>query len=79
MDEMTEHVTLTQDSMVSDSDLIDGFLSDCQLRRLSSETIEGYRSSLRITSRVLGNQGLSIRHLDKTSLIEILRALQMAL
>lgn len=75
MDEMTEHVTLTQDSIVSDSDLIDGFLSDCQLRRLSSETIEGYRSSLRITSRVLGKQGLSIRHLDKTSLMEILKYL----
>jgi integrase/recombinase XerD len=72
---MTEHIILTQDSMVSDSDLIDRFLSDCQLRRLSSETIEGYRSSLRITSRVLANQGFSIRHLDKTSLIEILKHL----
>ena len=51
-----------------DNELIKGFLHDCELRRLSPATIEGYRSSLNIVSRFLRRKGLSIRKLDKGSL-----------
>jgi len=58
-----------------DNELIKGFLHDCELRRLSPATIEGYRSSLNIVSRFLRRKGLSIRKLDKGSLGILLRFL----
>lgn len=60
---------------LSDSELIEAFLQDCELRRLSNATIEGYRSSLRITSDFLKHRGLSIGKLDKDSLRRILEFL----
>jgi integrase/recombinase XerD len=75
VDKMTTQIFITQESFGSDNGLIDGFLGDCKLRRLSTETIEGYRSSLRITAKMLCKQGLSIRKLDRNSLTEILRYL----
>jgi len=51
----------------SDDELIEGFLRDCELRKLSPETIVGYKSSLRISSQILKRQGLSIKKLDKDS------------
>lgn len=60
---------------LSDFELIEAFLQDCELRRLSNATIEGYRSSLRITSDFLRHGGLSIRKLDKDSLRRILEFL----
>ena len=60
---------------LSDAELIEGFVRDCELRRLTAETIEGYKSSLRIVSEVLRRKGLSIRRLDKVSLREVLQFL----
>ncbi len=60
---------------LSDVELIDGFVQDCRLRRLTAETIEGYRSSLRIVSEMLRREGLSISRLDKVALTKVLRYL----
>jgi integrase/recombinase XerD len=54
---------------------IQGFLRDCELRRLSPETIEGYGSSLRISSQILKLHGQSLNKLDKNSLRVILQTL----
>ena len=59
----------------SDAELIEGFLGDCKLRRLTVETIGGYKSSLRIVSEVLRRKGLSISKLDKVSLTKVLQFL----
>lgn len=72
---MTMKLDLAPISLVSDADLIEQFVDDCKLRRLSPRTIEGYTSSLRISSQVLGRKGLSIRNLDKVSLNELLHYL----
>ncbi len=56
----------------SDDELITGYLHDCELRRLSPATIEGYRSNLNIVSSFLRRKGLSIRKLDKDSLRNLL-------
>lgn len=61
--------------MPFDSELIERYLRDCKLRRLSSGTIEGYKSSLQIVSKVLRHRGLSISKLDKDSLREVLQYL----
>ena len=60
---------------MSDDELIEGFLRDCALRKLSPETIVGYKSTLRISSQTLKHEGLSIRKLDKDSLRKILEFL----
>jgi integrase/recombinase XerD len=52
----------------SDDERIKGFLRDCELRRLSPTTIEGYRSNLHVASQVLRREGLNISKLDKSSL-----------
>lgn len=56
----------------SDEQLIKGFLGDCELRRLSSETIQGYKSSLQITSKLLNSEGSSLTKLSKHSLKRVL-------
>lgn len=55
--------------------LIEGFFIDCELRRLSSSTIEGYKSNLRIIAGLLDDKDLSIVKLDKDALIEVLKYL----
>jgi len=60
---------------INDDKLTEGFLRDCELRRLSPETIEGYKSTLRIASQVLRSEGLSISKLDKEPLRKILEFL----
>ncbi|MGA3192716.1 MAG: tyrosine-type recombinase/integrase [Candidatus Bathyarchaeia archaeon] len=62
-------------SSINEARLAEGFLKDCELRRLSPETIEGYKSSLRITSQILRKQGLSLSKLDKESLKRVLEFL----
>ena len=52
---------------LSDSDLITAFLQDCTLRRLSPNTNEGYKSSLRIIADLLAQNGMSIRGLDRAA------------
>jgi integrase/recombinase XerD len=60
---------------MSENEQIEGFLRDCELRRLSRETIEGYKSNLRISSQILRREGLTINKLDKDSLRRILEYL----
>ncbi|MFH0896796.1 MAG: tyrosine-type recombinase/integrase [Candidatus Bathyarchaeota archaeon] len=55
--------------------LIEGFLRDCELRRLSPETIVGYRSSLGIVSRLLHEKALFMDSLDRNALTEVLKYL----
>jgi integrase/recombinase XerD len=55
--------------------LIEGFLRDCELRRLSTESIKGYKSILQIVSNVLRKKGLCISKLDNQSLKEVLQFL----
>ncbi|MFH0748570.1 MAG: tyrosine-type recombinase/integrase [Candidatus Bathyarchaeota archaeon] len=59
----------------SDAELIEGFRRDCELRRLSPETIRGYIPNLRAVSRLMESKGLSIGRLDKNALTEILKYL----
>lgn len=59
----------------SAAECIDGFLEDCRLRRLADSTIEGYKSSLGIISRLLAEKDMSILELDRKALTEILRYL----
>ena len=73
---MTLHMTGTEQCEAdSHAKLIEGFLQDCEFRRFSSGTIEGYRSSLKIASRILRCKGLSINKLDKNSLMVVLKHL----
>jgi len=65
----------TERALVPDQEAVRGFLDDCELRRLSAETITGYKSSLQIVSNVLRNKGLCISKLDNRSLKEILQFL----
>jgi len=62
----------TKSDLVSDLKLIEDFLQDCELRRLSSGTIQGYRSSLVIVSKLLRSRGLSIARLNREALAEVL-------
>lgn len=59
----------------SEQQLIEGFLRDCELRRLGTESIRGYKSILQIVSNVLRNKGLCISKLDNQSLKEVLQFL----
>ncbi|MCW4041841.1 MAG: tyrosine-type recombinase/integrase [Candidatus Bathyarchaeota archaeon] len=56
----------------SDDDVITAFLQDCALRRLSPNTIEGYKSSLRIVADLLVQRGMSIRTLNRAALRAVL-------
>lgn len=71
---------MAQDSNVEltltpDQEMVRGFLRDCGLRRLSAETINGYKSSLQIVSNVLRSKGLCISKMDNLSLREVLQFL----
>lgn len=57
----------------SEQQMIQGSLRDCELRRLSAETVVGYKSILQIVSAVLRNKGLCISKLDNRSLKEVLQ------
>ena len=58
-----------------DQELIELFVSDCWLRKLSSESIRSYESNLKIVSKFLNRLGLSLLDLDKKVLKEVLRYL----
>lgn len=59
----------------TDALLIEGFLQDCELRRLSQETIRGYIPHLKAVSRLLISKGFSISRLDNNGLNEVLKYL----
>jgi integrase/recombinase XerD len=48
--------------------LLDEFLNDCQLRGMSSESIRGYRSNLRIFLAFLNSKNIRVREVDKNAL-----------
>jgi len=56
----------------SDGDLIQGFIEDCRLRGLSTQTMRSYRSNLGIVSRFLRRRNLSLLDLDKNVLKKVL-------
>lgn len=56
----------------SNEQLIQGFLDDCRLRNLSSESIRSYKSNLRIMSQFLKELGYSLLNLDKRALKAVL-------
>ena len=60
---------------LSEQQLIEGFLRDCELRRLSTESIRGYKSVLQIVSKVLRKKGLCISKLNNQCLKEVLQFL----
>ena len=59
-----------------DAELIEDFVSECEIRRLTSETIRRYKSSLRIFKNFMNSQGLSIMDIDKRTLKEFLKYLR---
>lgn len=60
----------------SDDLLIQGFVEDCKLRGLSSESIRNYRSNLKIVSRRLNSVECSLLDLARTILKRVLRYLR---
>lgn len=60
----------------SDDQLIQGFVEDCKLRGLSSESIRSYRSNLKIVCRRLNSVEYSLLDLDRTVLKRVLRYLR---
>jgi integrase/recombinase XerD len=52
--------------------LIDGFISDCRLRRMAKNTLEKYESILKKISIMLRLEGLSLINLDKDILKKML-------
>lgn len=65
-----------QKRIPSDERLIRGFVEDCKLRNLSSESIRSYKSNLRILSRFLKRLGCCLLDLDKRVLKRVLRYLR---
>lgn len=59
-----------------DSELIEDFMSECEIRGLTSETIRGYKSNLLIFKKFMNSQGLSILDIDKRTLKEFLKYLK---
>jgi len=60
---------------LSDMELVDGFIEDCELMQLSSETVRTYNSCLKILVKFLNSRGKSITRLDRETLREILNYL----
>ena len=59
----------------SDEELIESFIEDCRLKRLTPESIRSYESNLKIVSKFLSRNGLSLLDLDKMSLRRVLKYL----
>lgn len=61
---------------ISNQQLIQGFVEDCKLRDFTSKTITNYESNLRIVSRFLSKNGVSLVDLDKHVLRKVLTYLR---
>lgn len=57
----------------SDESLINGFIEDCRLRGLSTQTTRSYKSNLGIVSKFLRGRNLSLLDLDRNALKTILQ------
>ncbi len=66
----------SEDSMGSiefdGGELIERFAADCELRGLTSESIRGYKGNLRIVSKFLNRNGLTLVDLSRQSLKSVL-------
>ena len=69
----------SEDSMGSigfdGGELIERFAADCELRGLTPESIRGYKGNLRIVSKFLNRNGLTLLDLDRQSLKTVLNYL----
>ena len=66
----------TMDSTGFDGgELIERFTADCELRGLTSESIRGYKGNLRIVSKFLNRNGLTLLDLNRQSLKTVLNYL----
>lgn len=70
MDRLTSQATVVRTG--EDDELIEHFAKDCKVRRLTSESIRGYKGNLQIISRFLRRNGLSLPDLDKHGLKTVL-------
>jgi integrase/recombinase XerD len=75
VDGMKAQLNLMKSEHLSDSRLIDEFISDCKLRNFSEESIRSYKSILRITNAFLKRNRLSFVSLDKYTLKRLLEHL----
>ena len=60
-----------------DTELIEDFAGECEIRGLTPETIRRYKSSLGIFKEYMNSQGLSVLDIDKRTLKEFLRHLRI--
>lgn len=72
MDWLNTAASVLENRYASDDKLIDEFILDCRLRKFSEESIRSYKSILRIASKILAHNHLSLLNLDKYALKELL-------
>jgi integrase/recombinase XerD len=75
VDRMKAQLNLMKSEHLSDSRLIDEFISDCKLRNFSEESIRSYKSILRIIHAFLKRNRLYFVSLDKYTLKRLLEYL----
>ena len=59
----------------NEGELIERFAADCELRGLTPESIRGYKGNLRIVSKFLNRNGLTLVDLNRQSLKAVLNYL----
>jgi len=72
VDRMSTVTTVLKSKNANDDKLIDEFILDCKLRKFSDESIRSYRSILKISSKFIARNHLSLLNLDKYALKELL-------
>jgi len=66
---------------LDDKQLIDSFIHDCKIRRMSNHTVESYKSSLKLFSKYVSKKGYNLTDIDKkicTDYIEFLNQKNMS-
>lgn len=72
---MKTRAEVLRSESISNDELIEGFIQDCKLRKLSNETITCYKSILKSVSDFLSRNRLSLLYLDKYALKKLLKFL----
>jgi integrase/recombinase XerD len=75
VDRMKSQASLLERTVINEQKLIEEFIFDCGLRKLSEESIRSYKSVLKTTSTFLGHNKLSLLNLDKYTLKQLLNYL----
>ena len=60
---------------LDDKQLIDSFVHDCKIRRMSKHTIESYKSSLKLFSEYVSKKGYNLKDIDKKTCVDYIEFL----